>query len=299
MEMYQILLFLCHEISCKNVIDIYAQKVYIRYKLVAKSTKEDTVDLNLKGKTTIVTGGSKGIGAGICEVFAQEGSNLVINYHSDAAPAEQMCRDFAEKYGIKAVCVKGNVGSEEDVKRIFDVAEENFGTVDVLVNNAGRGGTKLVQDMTIEEWNASLNDNLTGQFLMSREFARRIIPTGKPGSIVNILSKATRTSTTKGRVGYVANKAGEEGLVHALAVDLTEHKIRVNGVMPGFVLAHTLLDQQQNNPEEFERRVNRVPIKRVGQPWEIGTMCAFLASDKCELAVGTVVDMTGGLLLGF
>ena len=166
------------------------------------------MDLNLKDKTVIVTGGSKGIGAGICEVFAQEGSNLVINYHSDAAPAEKMCRDFAEKYGIKAVCVKGNVGSEEDVKTIFDTAEEAFGTVDVLVNNAGRGGTVLVQNMTLEQWNASLNDNLTGQFLLSREFARRIIPTGQAGSIVNILSKASMTSTTKGRVAYVPNKAG-------------------------------------------------------------------------------------------
>lgn len=257
------------------------------------------MDLHLKDKTVIVTGGSKGIGAGIVEVFAQEGANVVINYHSSPEPAEKMVGDFAEKYGVKLIAVKGDVGSEDDVKALFDAAEAAFGTVDVLVNNAGRGGTKLVQDMTLEEWNASLNDNLTGQFLMSREFARRIIPTGKAGSIVNILSKASMTSTTKGRVGYVANKAGEMGLTHALAVDLTEHKIRVNGVMPGFVLAHTLLEQQRNNQEEFQRRINRVPIKRVGQPWEIGTMCAFLASDQCELAVGTVVDMTGGLLLGF
>lgn len=257
------------------------------------------MDLNLKGKTVIITGGSKGIGAGICEVFAQEGSNVVINYHSNPEPAEALHARFAEEYGVDSICVQGDVGSEADVSRIFDVAEEHFGTVDILVNNAGRGGTIPVTEMTLEQWNSALSDNLTGQFLMSREFANRIIPTGKPGWIVNILSKASVTSTTKGRVAYVANKAGEMGLTHALAVDLTEHNIHVNGVMPGFVLAHTLLDQQQNNQDEFKRRIDRVPIKRVGMPWEIGTMVAFLASDKCELAVGSVVDMTGGLLLGY
>ena len=84
-----------------------------------------------------------------------------------------------------------------------------------------------------------------------------------------------------------------------MAVDLTEHGIRVNGVMPGFVMAHSLKDAYENNREEFNTRIARVPLKRCGEPWEIGTMVAFLASDKCDLAVGTCVDMTGGLLLGY
>lgn len=257
------------------------------------------MDLNLKGKTVIVTGSSKGIGAGIAEVFAQEGSNVVINYHSNAAPAEEMVKRFEEEYGVKSIAVKGDVGNEESVAAIFDAAEGAFGTVDILVNNAGRGADALLQDVSLDLWNSVLNDNLTGQFLMAREFARRIIPTKKPGWIVNVLSKASLSSTTQGRSCYVANKAGEWGLTHAMAVDLTQYNIHVNGVMPGFVLAHTLLEQQENNQEEFQRRIDRVPIKRVGQPWEIGTMVAFLASDKCQLAVGSVMDMTGGLLLGY
>lgn len=134
---------------------------------------------------------------------------------------------------------------------------------------------------------------------MSREFARRVIPAKRKGWIVNILSKASCTSTTKGRVCYVCNKSGETGLTHSLAVDLTEYGIHVNGVMPGFVMANTLKTQYETNRAEFNQRVERVPLKRVGEPWEIGTMVAFLASDKCELAVGTCVDMTGGLLLGY
>ncbi len=257
------------------------------------------MNLGHQGKVVIITGGSKGIGAGICEVFAKEGANLVINYHSDPVGAQALIDRLQKEYGCKSVAVKGDVGKEDDVKAIFDAAIGAFGKVDVLVNNAGRGYTIDFREITLEQWNQGLNDNLTGQFLMSREFARRVIPTGKPGWIVNILSKASMTSTTQGRVCYVANKAGEVGLTHAMAVDLTQYGIHVNGVMPGFVMANTLLKQHKEDPAEFQRRVNRVPLKRVGEPWEIGTMVAFLASDQCQLAVGTVVDMTGGLLLGF
>lgn len=257
------------------------------------------MDLGHKGKTVIITGGAKGIGAGISEVFAQEGANLVINYHSNQESAAAFADSLKAKYAVSVVLVQGDVGKEQDVTRIFDCAEEHYGRIDVLVNNAGRGVSKKFTELTLEDWNQGLNDNLTGQFLMSREFARRVIPTGQKGWIVNILSKASFTSTTKGRVCYVCNKAGEVGLTHSMAVDLTEYGIHVNGVMPGFVMANTLKTQFETNREEFDRRVERVPLKRVGEPWEIGTMVAFLSSDKCELAVGTCVDMTGGLLLGF
>lgn len=257
------------------------------------------MDLNLRDRIVLVTGASKGIGAGIAEVFAQEGARVVVNYHSNRDQAVELQERLARDHGAQVAIVQGDVGSEEDARRMFDEAEAAFGTVDVLINNAGRGLTRAFCDISLDEWERQLKDNLTGQFLMSREFARRLIPTGRPGKIVNICSKASLSSTTPGRCSYVANKAGEWGLTHAMAVDLTPYGIHVNGLMPGFVLAHSLLDQKQNDPVEFSRRIERVPIKRVGEPWEIGTMTAFLCSDKCELAVGTVVDMTGGLLLGF
>lgn len=257
------------------------------------------MDLGHKGKIVLVTGGAKGIGSGISEVFAREGANLVINYHSDTQASEEFGKALSEEYNVKVICVQGDVGKEESVVKIYDKALEAFGKIDVLVNNAGRGFTKDFWNITLEEWHEQLNDNLTGQFLMSREFARRLVPGRKKGWIVNILSKASMTSTTKGRVTYVANKAGEVGLTHAMAVDLTEYGIHVNGVMPGFVMASTLKHQLEKDPEDYNRRVNRVPLKRPGEPWELGNTVAFLASDQCELAVGTVVDMTGGLLLGY
>lgn len=257
------------------------------------------MNLGHKGKTVIITGGAKGIGSGISEVFAREGANLVINYHSCAKESETFGNSLKGKYGIGVICVQGDIGNEGDVVRIYDEAEKAFGSLDVLVNNAGRGFTKDFWDISLEDWNQQLNDNLTGQFLMAREFARRMVPSRRRGWIVNILSKATMTSTTKGRVTYVSNKAGEMGLTHSLAVDLTEYGIHVNGVMPGFVMASTMRKQLEQDPEDYKLRVERVPIKRPGDPVEIGNMVAFLASDQCELAVGTIVDMTGGLLLGY
>lgn len=257
------------------------------------------MELGHRGKTVIVTGGSKGIGAGISKVFAQEGANLVINYYSNPEASERFARELSDQYGCKTISIQGDVGKEADVTNIFDAAEEAFGQLDILVNNAGRGATKHFCDITLEDWNQSLNDNLTGQFLMSREFARRMVPKKRRGWIVNILSKASVSSTTKGRVCYVCNKAGEVGLTHSMAVDLTEYGIHVNGVMPGFVMASTMIKQLKEDPEDYKNRVQRVPIKRIGEPCEIGNMVAFLASEQCALAVGTVVDMTGGLLLGF
>ncbi len=257
------------------------------------------MELGHSEKTVIVTGGAKGIGAGICEVFAKEGANLVINYHSNPESANAFGNFLKDKYGIGAICVQGDIGNEDDVVRIYDEAEKGFGRLDVLVNNAGRGYSTDFWNISLEVWNQHLNDNLTGQFLMSREFARRMVPHNRRGWIVNILSKASISSTTKGRVCYVCNKAGEVGLTHAMAVDLTEYGIHVNGVMPGFVLGSNLEKQRDNQPEVYEKRIQRVPLKRIGKPWEIGNMVAFLASEQCELAVGTVVDMTGGLLLGF
>jgi NAD(P)-dependent dehydrogenase (short-subunit alcohol dehydrogenase family) len=254
------------------------------------------MDLNLRGKTVIVTGGSKGIGSGISEVFAQEGANVVINYRSDAEGSQAFSRNLSDRYDCQTIAVQGDVGNEEDVVRIFDQTMEAFGQLDILVNNAGKGIAKMIWDITLEDWHQAYNDNLTGMFLMSREFARRQIAAKRPGKIVNVLSKASLTTTTPGRACYVANKTGEMGLTKQLAVDLTPYGIHVNGVMPGFVRS-SMTDRSK--PEDLERRIARVPIKRLGEPNEIGYMVAYLASDKAVLNVGSIVDVTGGLLLGF
>ena len=155
------------------------------------------MDVVHKVKTVSRSCGSKGIGAGISGVCAQEGANLVINYHRNREACLEFAGYLSEHYGIRTAAVQGDVGKEEDVAAIFDCAIQNFGQVDILVNNAGRGVSKKFTDITLEDWNQCLNDNLTGQFLMSREFAGRVIPAKRTGWIVNILSKACLLYTSR------------------------------------------------------------------------------------------------------
>ncbi|MCF0106192.1 MAG: SDR family oxidoreductase [Holdemanella sp.] len=255
------------------------------------------MDLGFKGKTVIITGGTKGIGAGITEVFAEEGANLIIDYRSNRDnSSENFIAEIVKKYNVEAYGIQADVSIPEDIGRIFDFAEEKFGRIDVLINNAGSGKTTMIEDISLEEWNDALANNVTGQFLMCREFARRLLPQNKKGYIVNLLSKASLTTTTKGRACYVTNKAAEMGLTKQLAVDLGDRGIICNGIMPGSVMNELMKDY---TPEQLEARAQRSPIKRLGQPYEFGKMVAFLASEQNTLSVGAPVDNTGGMMLGF
>lgn len=254
------------------------------------------MDLGFYGKTVIVTGGTKGIGSGITEVFAEEGANLIIDYRSDVEGSESFIAGIREKYHVDAYGIQADVSKPEDVIRIFDFAEEKFGRLDVLINNAGGGKTTMICDISLEEWKDALDNNVTGMFMMCQEFAKRLIAKEKKGYIVNLLSKASLTTTMKGRACYVTNKAAEMGLTKQLAVDLSEKGIIVNGIMPGSVINKMMATWSK---EEMEARAQRSPIKRLGEPYEFGKMVAFLASEQNTLSVGAPVDNTGGMMLGF
>lgn len=255
------------------------------------------MDLGFHGKTVIITGGTKGIGAGITEVFAEEGANLIVDYRSNKEnSSEDFIAEIAEKYHVEAYGIQADVSKPEDVIRIFDFAEEKFGRLDVLINNAGSGITTMIEDISLEEWNQALANNVTGQFLMCQEFAKRLLAINKKGYIVNLLSKASLTTTTKGRACYVTNKAAEMGLTKQLAVDLGDRGIIVNGIMPGSVMNQMMAGY---TPEQLKARAERSPIKRLGEPYEFGKMVAFLASEQNTLSVGAPVDNTGGMMLGF
>lgn len=255
------------------------------------------MDLGFKGKTVIITGGTKGIGSGITEVFAEEGANLIVDYRSNRDnSSENFIAEIAKKYNVEAYGIQADVSVPENIKKIFDFAEEKFGRIDVLINNAGSGKTTMIEDISLEEWNEALANNVTAQFLMCQEFAKRILAANKKGYIVNLLSKASLTTTTKGRACYVTNKAAEMGLTKQLAVDLSDRGIIVNGIMPGSVMNQMM---SEYTPEQLEARAQRSPIKRLGQPYEFGKMVAFLASEQNTLSVGAPVDNTGGMMLGF
>lgn len=254
------------------------------------------MDLGLKGKTVLITGGTKGIGAGIARVFAEEGANLILDYRSDPEGSEAYVQQLRRECGTEVWGVQADVSRYEQVLSLFNTAEEKLGRLDVLINNAGGGITTPLLELSLEEWQDALNNNVTAMFMMSQEFARRMIAQKRKGYIVNVLSKASLTTTTKGRACYVTNKAAEMGLTKQLAVDLVEHGIIVNGIMPGTVWNRIM---ERLTPEQQEARLKRCPTGRFGTPYEFGKMVAFLASEQNQLSVGAPVDNTGGMMLGF
>lgn len=256
------------------------------------------MDLGFKGKTVVITGGTKGIGSGISEVFAMEGANLIIDYRSNKDnSSEEFIQGLREKYNVKAFGIKQDLAEPDCAIKIFDFAMEKFGRIDVLVNNAGGSNeSKEIQDITLEEWNTALINNVTQYYLMGSEFAKRFIVSKQKGSIVNVLSKASMTTTTKGRACYVTNKTAQMGLTKQMAVDLSQYGIIVNGIMPGSVMNQRMTKRDE---EYMAERVKRMPLGKINDPIEIGYYVAFLASEKNQVVVGAPCDATGGMLLGF
>ncbi|MBQ9988624.1 MAG: SDR family oxidoreductase [Clostridia bacterium] len=255
------------------------------------------MDLGLKDKVVIITGGAKGIGSGISQVFAKEGARLCVNYRRDEQACLAFIRSLETEFGAQVIGVQGDMGFEEEAQRVFDKTIEAFGQVDVLVNNAGYCPTVDITEMDLATWEEVQRSNLTSMFLLSRLMVRHLRARGAGGAIVNIASKAGVSSTTKGRTAYNSSKAGVIGFTKSLARDVTEDGIRVNAVLPGFVRSSRTALRLQEDPHAMDSRLERVPIHRLGEPEELGNMVAMLASEKTVLAVGSVVDMTGGLLL--
>lgn len=254
------------------------------------------MDLGFKDKTIIVTGGTKGIGGGISEVFAQEGGNLVIDYRSDPEGSEAFIQGLRDTYGVEAYGIQADVSEPESAARILDFAEEKFGRLDVVINNAGGAPDCPLTEVTLESWEKSFANNVTGQLLLSREFANRQIAEGKTGHIVNVLSKASVSTTTPGHGQYVVNKHAELGLVRQLAVELTSKGIYCVGIMPGSVMNQIFA---RCTPEQLEARAKRCPLGRLNTPIELANYVVFLASDKNMVAIGCGVDATAGMLLGY
>lgn len=252
------------------------------------------MDLGLKKQIVIVTGGAKGIGAAISEAFAQEGARLVVCYRSNPDRCEAFIQSLRETYRAECIGVCGDISQMDTVTRIYDETERVFGIPNILINNAGGAKTTALVDISLDEWNQTLKGNVTATMYMSREFARRVIPAGRGGKIVNILSKVAVSATSKNRTCYVVNKTAELGLTRQLAVDLVQHNIIVNGVLPGLVIT----DINRNMPN-LPMKEARMPRKRAIRPSEIADTTVYLASNRAEAMVGSIVDCSGGLLLGF
>jgi glucose 1-dehydrogenase len=249
----------------------------------------------LDGQVALITGADSGIGRATALTFAREGAAVFILYHSDEEGA-RTAKDEIEAAGGRAVIGKGDVGREEDVIASFSACIESLGVPTILVNNAGINTAEIrVKDMTLERWERTLQVNLTGPFLCSREFLRRRPDGAQGGKIINVTS-VHQEIPSKGAADYDASKGGLRNLTTTLALELAEQRINVNNLAPGMVL--TPMNQEAiDDPEKMKEQVANIPWRRAGEPEEVAALALYLASSDADYITGTTFVIDGGLVL--
>ncbi|HSB81512.1 MAG TPA: glucose 1-dehydrogenase [Candidatus Methylomirabilis sp.] len=254
------------------------------------------MDLGLKGKVAVVTGGARGIGRGIALTLVREGVRIAVNYVNRADAAEEVVRRIRESGG-EAQAIQADVGVYADAERLVTEALQRFGRIDILVNNAGIVSRKPILDVPLDEWDRVVHTNLYGCFHCSRLVGRHMLTRGGGGKIISISSIHGRIA--KASLGpYCATKAAIDMFSKQLAVELAPHRINVNVVASGTIITEINLPlYQSTKPEDVEKRqavLHRVPWGEIGQPEDIGGAVAFLASDAARYITGAVLYVDGG-----
>lgn len=252
------------------------------------------MDLHLQNKTALVTGGSRGLGRAIALGLAQEGAKVAVNYSRHRQQAADLVDRIRREHAVDAIAVQASVTDSADVVRMFGECESQLGPLDVLVNNAGTWPTAYVKDMTELQWDETLAVNLKGPFLAGREAVRRWLAAGRTGRIVNISSQAAFMGSTTGHAHYAAAKAGLVAFTVSLAREVAPHGIYVNAVAPGFMRTDMIQETLSTGEAQL---LNRIPLRRIGDPAEVANTVVFLASDRASYTTGATFDASGGMLM--
>lgn len=248
---------------------------------------------NLKNKVAVVTGASKGIGAGIAKRLAASGAAVVVNYATDEQGAEAVVSSIKES-DQQAIAIPGDVSLSSEVVRLFEETKRTFGRLDIVVNNAGVYRHQPLEALTEDEFHRQFNINVLGPMITIRESLEYFGPDG--GSIVNIGSGASRSHPTGFSI-YSATKAALDAVTGVLAKELASRKIRVNSVNPGATLSEGTQSAglYGSNSDNEKQLVAMTPLGRIGTPDDIAKVVAFLASDEAEWLTGEVILASGGL----
>lgn len=244
----------------------------------------------LTNKVAVVTGASKGIGAGIAKALAAEGAAVVVNYASSKEGAEKVVAEIKAKGG-KAVAVQGDVAKAADVEKIFAETKKAFGKVDVLVNNAGVYEFAPLENVTESEFHRQFGTNVLGLILATREAAKYF--DGAGGSVINIGSVVSRI-TPPASVVYSATKGAVDAVTGVLAKELGPRKIRVNSINPGLVITEGTHTQGIAGSDFEKQAVALTPLGRAGEPEDIAPVAVFLASDDSRWVTGETLAVSGG-----
>lgn len=245
----------------------------------------------LSQKVAIITGASRGIGRAVALALAAEGANVVVNYTSSSAAAEEVVGAIAAMGGKEAIAVQADVSKADRVEALLNTVMEKWGRVDVLVNNAGITRDGLLLRMKTEDWQAVIDLNLTGVFLCTRAVSKVMLKQ-KSGRIINISSVAGQIGNP-GQANYSAAKAGLIGFTKTVAKELASRGITVNAVAPGFITT----DMTSNL--KTDEILKYIPLGRYGQPEEVAGMIKFLAADSAASYItGQVFNVDGGMVMG-
>ena len=245
----------------------------------------------LTGKVAVVTGASKGIGAGIARALGAEGAAVVVNYASDQEGADRVVRAIVAEGG-RAVAVQSDVAKIEDIRRLFAETKRAFGGLDVLVNNAGVFRFDPIEEVTEQEFHREFNINVLGSILAIQEGLKYFGPAG--GSIINVSSVAS-TNPAPQSVVYSSTKAALDSVTRVLAAELGRRQIRVNSVNPGATETEGANDLGVFGTEFGQRLLSDTPLGRFGQPRDIAPAVVFLASDAANWVTGETIRVSGGL----
>ncbi|MDY0748928.1 glucose 1-dehydrogenase [Paucibacter sp. R3-3] len=243
----------------------------------------------LSGKVAIVTGASKGIGAGIAKLFAKSGASVVVNYASSEAAAHALVAEI-KGAGGKAVAIQADFSKTADIRRLFEESKRAFGAIDILVNNAGVYAFAPLQDATEQEFHREFSTNVLGVITATQEAAKHFGPDG--GSIINISSIAS-VGFMPNSVVYAATKSAVDSITRVTSVELAPKKIRVNSIAPGATITEGIA--ALGWPEEAVKSVvASIPFGRPGQPEDIARVALFLASDDSAWVTGERITASGG-----
>ena len=244
----------------------------------------------LESKVAIVTGGSRGIGKAICQTFAENGCDVAFTYNNSKESAENLAKDL-KTIGINAKAYKSDASSFDDATQLVEDVINDFGKIDILVNNAGIKKDNLLMRMDKEDFDSVINTNLSSVFNLTKASIRTFLKQ-RSGSIINI-SSVVGVKGNAGQSNYSASKAGIIGFSKSVALELGSRNIRSNVIAPGFIetdMTDSLSEDVINSWKES------IPLKRGGDPSDVGNACVFLASDLSSYITGQVLHVDGGML---
>ncbi|NIO08705.1 MAG: glucose 1-dehydrogenase [Deltaproteobacteria bacterium] len=259
------------------------------------------IEKSLTGQKALVTGANSGIGRGIAHALGEAGADVVVNYYKGDDAAAEVVKDIEAK-GSKAFAHQADVSKEDQVQAMFQRMFKEFRTIDILVNNAGLQIDAPFDELTLDQWNGVINVNLTGQFLCAREAIREFKRRGVVESVscsagkIICISSVHEVIPWAGHVNYAASKGGVMLMMKSIAQEVAPHRIRVNSIAPGAIRT-PINTAAWSTPKAYNKLMELVPYKRIGEAVDIGRAAVWLASDHADYVTGTSLFVDGGMTL--